>query len=170
MLLPHAAEKLGVQGPAEDLPLRTIRQEVQTLRGASVSFSVSSSAKPKTKFEITGAFTTARTGLARHTYPMKQLKENYEHLSGLPIPTLTDVKPLLLIGSDHPHLITPIEPVRLGRSGGPAAIHMRLGWTLQGLPSCSTAAVPLHDGSSPSQRADEARGEVMAGRYCLIQE
>ncbi|KAI3375531.1 hypothetical protein L3Q82_003855 [Scortum barcoo] len=39
---------------------------------------------------------------------------------------------MLLIGSDHPHLITPTEPVRLGPPGGPAAIRTRLGWTLQG--------------------------------------
>ncbi|KAK0156275.1 hypothetical protein N1851_000422 [Merluccius polli] len=132
MLLPDAAEELGVQGPPEDLPLRTIRQEVQTLRGASVSFSISSPAKPKIKFKIRGAFTTARIGLAGHTYPMTQLKRNYRHLIGLPIQTLTDVKPVLLIGSDHTHLITPIEPVRLGPPGGPAAIHTKLGWTLQG--------------------------------------
>lgn len=37
-----------------------------------------------------------------------------------------------MIGADHPHLITPIEPVRLGPPGGPAAINTRLGWTLQG--------------------------------------
>lgn len=34
MLLPDAAEKLGMQGPPEDLPLLTIRQEVQMLWGA----------------------------------------------------------------------------------------------------------------------------------------
>ncbi len=38
----------------------------------------------------------------------------------------------VLIGADYPHLLTPIEPVRLGPPGGPAAIHTRLGWTLQG--------------------------------------
>ncbi|CAI5686046.1 unnamed protein product [Oreochromis niloticus] len=32
MLLPEAAEKLGMRGIAEDVPLRTIRQDVQTLR------------------------------------------------------------------------------------------------------------------------------------------
>ncbi|XP_073721977.1 uncharacterized protein [Misgurnus anguillicaudatus] len=42
------------------------------------------------------------------------------------------VQPVLLIGSDCPHLITPIEPVRLGPPGGPAAVKTRLGWTLQG--------------------------------------
>lgn len=132
MLLPEAAEKLGMQGIAEDVPLRTIRQDVQTLRGESVSFSVSSPSRPRTRFKIAGAFTAARIGLAGHTYPMEQLRERYKHLIGLPIHTLLNVKPLLLIGSDHPHLVTPVEPVRLGPPGGPAAIRTRLGWALQG--------------------------------------
>lgn len=141
MLLPAATEKLGLQGTPEELPLRTIRQEVHSLRGASVSFSVSSPAKPKTRYRITGAFTTALLGLASHTYPMAQLRQNYKHLVGLPIHTLIGVKPLLLIGSDQPHLITPIDPLRLGPPGGPAAIHTRLGWMLQGPASvvCSFA-------------------------------
>ncbi|XP_073722462.1 uncharacterized protein [Misgurnus anguillicaudatus] len=132
MLLSDAAEKLGVQGTPEDLPLRTIREEVQTLHGASVSFFISSPSKPKTRYKIIGAFTSGRIGLAAHTYPMEQLRNTYKHLTGLPIQTLMNVKPLLLIGSDHPHLVTPIEPVRLGPPGGPAAIRTRLGWTLQG--------------------------------------
>ncbi|CAI5638743.1 unnamed protein product [Oreochromis niloticus] len=132
MLLPEAAEKLGMPGIPEDVPLCTIRQDVQNLRGESVSFSVSSPSRPKTKFKIAGTFTAARIGLAGHTYPMEQLRERYKHLIGLPIHTLINVKPLLLIGSDHSHLVTHVEPVRLGPPGGPAAIHTRLGWALQG--------------------------------------
>lgn len=132
MLLPGAAEQLGLRGTPEALPLRTIRQDVQTLQGESVSFTVSSPLKPKTKYKITGAFTAARIGLAAHTYPMGELKGKYKHLIGLPIRTLTNIEPLLLIGSDHPYLITPIEPVRLGPPRGPAAIHTRLAWALQG--------------------------------------
>ena len=41
MLLPDATERLGLDGTPEDLALRTIRQDVQTLKGASVSLSVS---------------------------------------------------------------------------------------------------------------------------------
>lgn len=132
MLLPASVEQFGVRGIPEDLLLRTIRQDIQTLNEASVSFSISSPLKPKTKYKITGAFTTARIGLSSHTYPMEQLRKNYKHLIGLLIQTLTNVKPTLLIGSDHPHLVTPIEPVRLGPPGGPAAIRTRLGWALQG--------------------------------------
>jgi len=45
---------------------------------------------------------------------------------------LQQAQPLLLIGSDYPHLITATEPVRLRPPGGPAAVKIRLGWTLQG--------------------------------------
>ncbi|XP_076856690.1 uncharacterized protein LOC143510810 [Brachyhypopomus gauderio] len=132
MLLPAATDRLSLQGAPEDLSLRTIRQDVQTLHGASVSFSISSPANPKRKYRITGAFTAARIDLADHTYPMEQLQRKYKHLVGLPIQPFKTVRPLLLIGSDHPHLITPMEPVRLGPPGGPAAVRTRLGWVLQG--------------------------------------
>ncbi len=42
------------------------------------------------------------------------------------------VKPLLLLGADQTHLITPTQPVKLGPPGAPVAIKTRLGWTLQG--------------------------------------
>lgn len=50
----------------------------------------------------------------------------------LPIQMLTEVQPLLLIGSDQPHLITPTEPVRCGGPAALAAVHTHLGWMLQG--------------------------------------
>ena len=132
MLLPTAAQKLGLQGTPETLALRTIRQDTQTLQGDSVSFLISTKAWPKTRYRITNAFTAARIDLADHTYPIESLQKKYKHLSGLPLQQFKKIKPLLLIGSDHPHLVTPTEPVRLGPPGGPAAINTRLGWTLQG--------------------------------------
>lgn len=41
MPLPSAARKLGLTGQSEDLALRTIRQAITKLRGASVSFHIS---------------------------------------------------------------------------------------------------------------------------------
>ncbi len=132
MLLPEAVDQLGLQGRQEDLVLRTIRQDVQTLKGSSVSFCIIPFAYPKRSFRITEAFTSQRLSLADHSYPISMLKRRYKHLAGLPIKPFEQVKPLILIGADHPHLLTPIEPVRLGPPGGPAAIRTRLGWTLQG--------------------------------------
>ena len=132
MLLPAAAEKLGLQGTPESLALRTIRQDVQTLQGASVSFRVSPASQPKRSYHIKGAFTATRLGLGNHSYPVNGLQKRYKHLAGLPLQQFDNVSPLILIGADLPHLITPNKPVRLGPPGGPAAIRTRLGWTLQG--------------------------------------
>ncbi|KAL0165842.1 hypothetical protein M9458_037686, partial [Cirrhinus mrigala] len=84
------------------------------------------------KRSCVGAFTAEHLGLALHSYPMNKLRKSYNHLVGLPIEGFEQAQPLLLIGADHPHLITPVKPVRLGPPGGPAALKTRLGWTLQG--------------------------------------
>lgn len=133
MLLSAAAQKLGLKGTPEDLALRTIEQDIQTLQGSSVSFHISSASQPKRRFLIRGVFTASRLSLEDHSYPITSLQKKYKHLSGLPLQQFDRAKPLILIGADHPHLLTPIEPVRLGLPGGPAAIRTRLGRTLQGL-------------------------------------
>ena len=113
------------------MALRTIRHDVQTLHGASVSFHICPAFNNRS-YIITEAFTAAGLGLADHTYPIDSLQKRYKHLSGLPLQQFVGARPLLLIGADHPHLITPVEPVRLGPPGGLAAVRTRLGWTLQG--------------------------------------
>ncbi|XP_065099626.1 uncharacterized protein [Paramisgurnus dabryanus] len=132
ILLHAAAQQLNLKGQSEDLILRTVKQDQQVLHGAAVSFTVSPVSNPNKKFHIKGAFTADRLGLAEHTYPVVSLQKRYRHLAGLPLQQIDKVQPMLLIGSDCPHLITPIEPVLLGPPGGPAAVKTRLGWTLQG--------------------------------------
>lgn len=76
--------------------------------------------------QIKAIFTAERLGLADHSYPATLLSK-YKHLKDLPLQPFEQVPPLLLIGADHTHLITPIAPVRLGPPDGPAAIKTRLG-------------------------------------------
>lgn len=125
MLLPNAAQKLGLQGTPEELDLRTIWQDIQTLPSASVTFLP----QPKTSFQIKRAFTTTHLGLADHSYPVTSRQKRCKHLVGLPQQPFINAKPLDLIGADHPKLITHI---RLGPPGRPAAVQTRLGWLLQG--------------------------------------
>lgn len=124
--------RLGLTGQAEDLALRTIRQDITKLCGSSVSFQISTPSHPGRSYKITGAFTAELLSLAEHSYPVADLQRRYQHLKGLPLQPIHKACPLLLIGADHPHLITLIEPVRLGPPGGPAAVKTRLGWSLQG--------------------------------------
>ncbi|CAL9703965.1 unnamed protein product [Knipowitschia caucasica] len=132
ILLHSAAKQLGLKGSKEVLALRTVKQEVERLHGASVSFSISPAGNPEKVYEIHNAFTAEPLSLAEHSHPVAVLQQKYKHLSGLPLPTLNRAHPMLLIGADYTHLITPIEPVRWGPRGGPAAVKTLLGWTLQG--------------------------------------
>lgn len=96
---------------------------------------MSSLPKPEEKYHIHQAFTADSLGLSEHSYPVRTLQWRYKHLRNLPLPPVDHAQPLLLIGSDMPCLLTPIEPVQLGSLGGPIAVHTKLGWSLQG-PTC----------------------------------
>ncbi len=132
ILLHEAAQQLSLHGKPEDLCLRTVRQDIRIICGSTVSFTVSPATQPDCNFTIKRAFTAEELGLAPHTYPIETLQKRYHHLKGLPLQSIDHARPLLLIGSDYPQLITPVQPVRLGPPGGPAAVKTRLGWTLQG--------------------------------------
>ena len=116
----------------EALPLRTLRQDEVKLKGASVSFEVSSQANSQVKHHIRHAFTAAELSLAEQSCPMESLKKRYKHLSGVPMCGFNRVKPMLLISSDYPQLITPVRPVQTGPPGGPVAVCTLLGWAIQG--------------------------------------
>lgn len=131
-ILLQAARQLGLTGTPEELALRTVRQDIRVLHGSTVSFTISPTGQPHSRFKIKGAFTADELGLAEHTQSLAALQRKYKPLRGLPLQLLDRIRPLLLIGSDYPQLITPIEPVCLGPPGGPAAVNTKLGWPIQG--------------------------------------
>ncbi len=135
IILPQVVRQLRLNGTPEVLPLQTIHQSHTKLDGSTVTLEVSSLTKPTERYVIRNAFTASGLSLAEHTYPVLALQKAYRHLKGLPLQPVDDVKPLLLIGSDMPHLLTPVQPVRRGAEGGPVAICTKLGWVLQG-PMC----------------------------------
>ncbi|KAL6457425.1 hypothetical protein MHYP_G00343880 [Metynnis hypsauchen] len=118
ILLPEATRRLGLKGTPESLTLRTIRHDIQMLHGSSVSFQISSFSQPQRRYQVSQVFTASQLVLVDHSYPVSKLQAQYHHLSGLPLQLFERAKPLLLVGADHPHLITPIEPVKLGPPGG----------------------------------------------------
>nr|XP_013768807.1 PREDICTED: uncharacterized protein LOC106456350 [Pundamilia nyererei] len=132
ILLSTTAQQLGLKGQPEELPLRTVRQDIHVLQAEAVSFNISPASQPRWIFKINRAFTAKTLGQAEHTHPVDALKRKYHHFRGLALQEIDNAKPVLLIGSDHPHLVTPVEPVPLGPPGGPAGVKTRLGWTLRG--------------------------------------
>ncbi|KAK1789930.1 hypothetical protein P4O66_002258 [Electrophorus voltai] len=103
-----------------------IRHEVQTIQGTSVSFQISPEYNPQKIYQITTAFTVKCLALADYSYLADNLRK-YKHMKAF-----QNKSPLLLIGADHTHLITPIAPVCMGPPEGPAVIKTKLGWTLEG--------------------------------------
>ena len=132
ILLPAAARHLGLHREDEVLSLRTVRQDVVKLKGASVSFEVCNPSNTQAKYTINHAFTAEELSLAEQSCPAERLKKRFDYLRGVPVRGFSVVQPLLLIGSDHPHLITPVRPVLRGPQGSPVAVCTLLGWTIQG--------------------------------------
>ncbi|XP_034095661.1 uncharacterized protein LOC117562007 [Gymnodraco acuticeps] len=132
IILPAAARHLGLLGQEEVISLRTIRQEIVQVKGATVSFKVSAMTKKGVKHNISQAFTAAELNLAEQSRAAESLKQTYKHLRDIPLPSFNKVKPMLLIGSDNTHLIIPKQPVRTGPTGCPVAVCTALGWTIQG--------------------------------------
>lgn len=132
IILPHAVKQLNLCGRPETLHLQTIQQNVEQLQGSSVSFDLSPMDRPSQKYRIHQAFTAGGLNLAEHSYPVAALQQRYKHLKGLPLQPIDHVHPMLLIGSDMPHLLVPIKPVRAGPPGGPIGVCTQLGWSLQG--------------------------------------
>ena len=131
-MLPQAAQCLGLTATPENISLRTVRQDIVQVNGASVSFEISPINRPTERHGINGAFTAENLGLSEHTYPVKQLQEQGTRntITGIPLQSIDMVCPLVLIGSDYAHLITATEPVLMGPPGGPLAVHTR--YTLVG--------------------------------------
>lgn len=87
----------------------------------------------KKHYQIFGAFTASGLDIVEQSYPVQILQKWYAHLRGLPLQSFHNVRPLVLIGSDHVHLITADKPVCQGTKGGPAAVYTALGGPYRGL-------------------------------------
>jgi len=136
MILPTAVQQLRLNGESETLALRTVRTDLTHLQGLKVNFEISPKGNPQKRFKVQGAFTAADLDLVEQTYPVQMLQKRHSHLRGIPLKSFYKARPLVLLGSDHVHLITATEPTRRGFNGGLIAIHTALGWALQGPERC----------------------------------
>ncbi|KAJ8357474.1 hypothetical protein SKAU_G00202680 [Synaphobranchus kaupii] len=136
MILTAAAQQLQLTGECETVALRTVRTDLTHLRGSKVSFEISPKGNPQKRYKVQGAFTASGLDLVEQTYPVQMLQRRHTHLRRVPLQPFFNARPLVLLGSDHVHLITAAKPVHRGANGGPIAIHTTLGWALQGAEGC----------------------------------
>lgn len=141
MILPTAVQQLQFAGERESLALRTVRPDITHLSGSKVTFEISPKGK---RYKVQGAFTASGLDLVEQSYPVHTLQRRHAHLRKIPLQPFHNVRPLVLIGSDHVPLITATEPVCRSAKGGPIAIHTTLGRALQGAEGCDPSQTSVH--------------------------
>lgn len=77
-------------------------------------------------------FTVNRLSFAERSYLVAALQQRYQHSQGILLSPTDHAQLLLLLGSDLPHLSTPVEPICKGPQEGPIAVHTQFSWALQG--------------------------------------
>ncbi|XP_055633707.1 uncharacterized protein LOC129774035 [Toxorhynchites rutilus septentrionalis] len=138
LILKDAAEELELHGPSSPLKmLWTNESEYSDPESQLVSFGI------KGTNNITHSMRNVRTirklSLPRQTLDYDELKEKYRHLRGLPIHGYQNAKPTLLIGLDHPLLLTPTNQ-RVSKEVSVAA-KTPLGWTIHGNDKLETDSI-----------------------------
>jgi len=105
------------------------------MQARTVTLTIAATSNPERKYTIEVVVTSGRLSLVEQTYPINKCKQRYRHLHDVPLDAFSNVQPQILIETDNPHLITPVEPVhmRFGCKKATIAVNTRLGWALQGL-------------------------------------
>ena len=131
MMLAEAADALNLKGRKMEMPIATARQECTPCKGAIMKFHIAPISDPSNKIPMSNVFSSEMLRLSEHTVPARNLQKRWTHLKDLPLHDCKNVRPLLLIGSDRPNLIVPIES-HFGPEGAPVAVRTKLGWAVQG--------------------------------------
>ena len=131
LMLNEATEALGLKGESIEMPIATAREKCTPCKGVVVSLDIAPTHDQDSRITISNVFSSSMLRLSEHSVPARDLQRRWPHLRGLPLPEFKKARPLLLIGSDHPDLIVPIES-HFGPEGAPVAVRTKLGWAIQG--------------------------------------
>ncbi|XP_065074449.1 uncharacterized protein LOC135698401 [Ochlerotatus camptorhynchus] len=124
-------ESLGADGPVESLQMCWTNGVQRTEnRSKKVTLEISAKNSPY-RYDLMEARTVHKLDLPTQQMDSRKLKEQFEHLKDIQIPSYEVATPKVLIGIDNAHLIAPLDS-RVGDSGEPVAVRCNLGWTLYG--------------------------------------
>ncbi|XP_038072123.1 uncharacterized protein LOC119740774 [Patiria miniata] len=131
LMLSEASEALGLKGESTKMPIATAREECTPCKGVIVSVDLAHIHDQDSRITISNVFSSSMLRLSEHSVPARDLQRRWPHLRGLPLQEVKEARPLLLIGSDRPDLIVPIES-HFGPEGAPVAVRTKLAWAVQG--------------------------------------
>ena len=130
LLLAGVAEKLGLDGPLENVVLNGI-QKTSELTTQRVDVQVSQWNDFRTQFDVNGVLVIDHMNVPEKKVKLKELQERWPHLSDLELTEVTGTQVTLLFGSDVQKRIVPLE-TRHGPKDSPVGVRTRIGWTVTG--------------------------------------
>ena len=83
------------------------------------------------RFDVNGVLVVDRLNIPERKVELKELQEKWPHLLDLELTEVAGTQVTLLLGSDVPELIVPLE-TRSGSKGSPVGIRTELGWAITG--------------------------------------
>ncbi|XP_055584707.1 uncharacterized protein LOC129737573 [Uranotaenia lowii] len=124
------ARRLGIEGKRHPLELQWTSGVTRNEDSSKlIKCMISKLGDPK-QHSFT-AHTVSKLELPKQTLCYDELANRYEHLKDIPISSINDAQPEVLIGLDNIDILTPIES-RQGQPGEPVAVRSLLGWAIYG--------------------------------------
>lgn len=126
----EVAQKLGLTGTSKKLTLLwtagIVREEEALLTTVGIS-----GAKGGKRYDLNNVYSVKDLELPEQTVDPREMKKRYPHLKRIPIPAMTNAKPMILIGLDQASFLIGGRKSQ-GADDQPKAIETRLGWTVFG--------------------------------------
>lgn len=129
MCLNSLAEELGAECTPVEFTLSTVTRS-QSREGQQLCLEVVGITTGK-GVRLEKVLTTDTLPVTQRSIPTTKDVHDWPHLKGVDIADLVDKKVSILIGSDTPEALCPLE-VRSGKIGQPYAVWTLLGWTIIG--------------------------------------
>jgi len=126
------AHQLGLNGHRDPLQLTWVNNSSQVeMDSQRVSVKIQGVNVNTCEYELQNVRTVKNLALPYHSMDYENLKSRWTHLSAVDMDSMTNVKPQLLIGQDHCHLIIPREVIE-GPPNAPVLSKSLLGWSIHG--------------------------------------
>ena len=84
-----------------------------------------------TRFDVHRVLVVDRLNVPERRVNFRELREKGHHLANLELTDVSVTRVTLLLGSDAPEAIVPLE-IRFGPKGSPVVVRTKLGWTVTG--------------------------------------
>ena len=130
LLATDVAKNPGLDGPMESVLLNGIQKSSKLLTKRD-DVQASQLNDFGTRFDVHRVLVVDRLNVPERRVNFRELQEKWPHIADLELDEVSVTPVTLLVASDVPELIVPLE-TRCGPKGSPVGVRTKLGWTVSG--------------------------------------